>query len=99
MRTAVCSIVFLAFFGACTDFPQLDAVISDDAKAAAYPDLVPADRLLSQRDDGRITEQTGPDLMARADRLRARASLIRGIETVDEATRIRLRDRLRALGG
>lgn len=99
MRTAVCSLVFLAFLAACTDFPQLDAVVSEDAKNAAYPDLVPADRLLEKRQEGRITAQTGPDLMARADRLRARARLIRGIETVDEATRIRLRDRLRALGG
>lgn len=99
MRSAVCALVFLTFLGACTDFPQLDAAVSEDAKNAAYPNLVPADTLLEKRQGGRITPQTGPDLIARADRLRARASLIRGIETVDEATRIRLRDRLRALGG
>ncbi len=99
MRSAVCALVFLTFLGACTDFPQLDAAISEDAKNAAYPNLVPADELLAKRQDSRITPQTGPDLIARADRLRARAGLIRGIETVDEATRIRLRGRLRALGG
>jgi len=99
MRKIIGSVVIMTVLAACTDFPQLDAAISEDAKAAAYPALVPADSLLAKREGDRITAQTGPELLARAARLRARAKLIRGIETVDEATRIRLRNRLRALGG
>lgn len=83
---------------ACTTFPQLDAVVSEEARRADYPRLVPAEQLLGKRSDGRVTEATGPALEARAADLRARARLLRG-QPIDDETRLRLQERLRRLGG
>ncbi len=90
-------IAALALAG-CTSFPELDAVVSDAAERADYPELVPAERLLGKRSDGRMTEATGPALQARAANLRARAQLLRG-QPIDAETRLRLQARLRRLGG
>jgi hypothetical protein len=89
---------FLVLLVGCTAFPQLDAVISEQAKRAEYPVLIPTGGLLAKRDDGQVTEETGQRLLARAANLRRRAALLRGAP-IDEETRIRLRDRLRRLGG
>ena len=99
MRQVLIALGFMALLGGCAQFPQLDAAISAEARRAEYPELIPAQGLLDRRETGRITAETGPDLLARADRLRARARILRRITVVDEATRIRLRDRLRRLGG
>lgn len=87
-----------ALLSACTDFPQLDAAISAEARRADYPALVPANDLLGKRSDGTITEATGLALQARATNLQARARLLRG-QPIDEETRLLLRARLRRLGG
>ncbi len=94
-RMTLCLAAALA---GCTTFPELDAVVSEEAKRADYLSLVPADQLLGKRSDGRVTEETGRALQARAADLRARAALLRG-QPIDEETRLRLRARLRRLGG
>lgn len=99
MRQMAIALGLLVFVAGCAQFPQLDAVVSEEAKRADYPELIPAQGLLERRQEGRITADTGPALLARADRLRARARLLRQITEVNDATRIRLRDRLRRLGG
>lgn len=83
---------------ACADFPDLDAAISDDARNADYPALVPAEGILARGEAGTLTESSGPALQARAANLRARAALLRGI-AIDEETRLRLAVRLKRLGG
>ena len=88
----------VALMAACASFPELDAVISEEARRADYPVLVPAQGLLAKRGDGTITEATGAALQARATNLRARAALLRG-QPIDDETRLRLRARLRRLGG
>jgi len=83
----------------CASFPELDTVVSEEAKRAAYPSLIPAKGLLDRREQGQLTATSGAQLLARADRLRARARIIRNITAVDEATRLRIAGRLRRLGG
>jgi len=92
------SLAMLLLLVGCTSFPQLDAVISEQARRADYPVLIPATQLLGKRSDGTVTEQTGATLLARAANLRRRAALLRG-QSIDEATRLRLAPRLRRLGG
>lgn len=83
----------------CANFPELDAVVSEEAKRADYPSLIPAKGLLDLRDQGQLDASSGEQLLSRADRLRARANIIRNITAVDEATRLRIAGRLRRLGG
>lgn len=85
---------------ACTEFPDLDAAISDRAKASAYPSLVPAEQLIQQRSGPkRLMPSDGDALLARAQRLRARGAILRAQPTIDEETRLRISARLTALGG
>lgn len=83
---------------ACAQFPELDAVISEDAKRADYPVLIPADGILARGRAGTLTDATTRNLRARAANLRARAALLRG-QPIDDATRLRLAARLKRLGG
>ena len=83
----------------CTTFPEVDAVVSEDAKRADYPNLVPAESLLVKRTAWRLNETTGEALLARAARLKARARILRNIPAVDEETRLRIGSQLRRLGG
>ena len=99
MRQFFGLLAFATVLAGCTDFPQLDAAVSDKARAAAYPELVPTEGLLAKRGNNRVDENTGPDLLARAERLKARAKLLRGIEVVNDDTRRRLAGPLRRLGG
>lgn len=81
----------LAIFG-CTQFPELDNAVSDRAKEADFPTLVPIQSLLAQ--SATITtppEQTISTLTARADALRNRAARLQG-EVVDANTRERMRN-------
>jgi len=93
----ICALAVL--LGGCATFPELDAVVSTEAKRAEYPNLIPAAGLLARRDQGRLDTTSGEALLSRADRLRARARIIRAITVVDEATRLRIAGRLRRLGG
>jgi type IV pilus biogenesis protein CpaD/CtpE len=91
-------ILIAAVLTGCATFPQLDAVITPEARRADYPALVPVDSIIVRRGDSTITAQTGERLRARAANLRARARLLRGA-SVDEETRLRLARRLQQLGG
>ena len=87
-----------ALAAGCTSFPELDAAVSPEARRAAYPVLIPTQPVLDRRADVRVTVETGEALERRAANLRARAGLLRG-SVVDDETRRRLSNRLRALGG
>ncbi len=99
MRRAICIFLTGANLAAgCTSFPELDAAVSPDARRAEYPVLTPTQPILDRRLDVRLTEETGEELERRAANLQARARLLRG-SVVDDDTRRRLSNRLRALGG
>jgi hypothetical protein len=91
--------VLAVLLAGCTTFPELDAVVSEEARRADYPNLVPAEHLLAKRTAWRLSETTGEMLLARAARLKARARILRGISSVDEDTRLRIGSQLRRLGG
>ena len=99
MRQIIGPLALAILLAGCTDFPELDAAVSDRARAADYPELVPTEGLLAKRGNNRVSETTGPELLARAERLQARARLLRGIEVVNDETRLRLAKPLRRLGG
>ena len=98
LRAGLSALAFAVALAACATFPELDAVISDGARKADYPTLIPVDGILVRRASGQITEQTDDILRARAANLQARANLLRGI-VVDDETRRRLSARLERLGG
>jgi len=99
MRRAIfLSLTVATLAVACTSFPELDAAVTPEARRAAYPVLIPTQPVLDRRSNVRVTVATGEALLARAANLRARAGLLRG-SVVDDETRRRLANRLRALGG
>ena len=87
-----------ALVAACGSFPQLDAVVSDEAWASDYPALVPAETLRARATarppsaDGTTlgnAASPAPEIDARAASLKARAARLRG-EVIGEADRDRL---------
>ena len=99
MRCVPQTLAIAVFLSACTQFPELDAVVSEQAKRADYLDLVPAEQLLVHSNLGKLSENTGEELQARAKRLQARARILRQITAVNEETRLRIATQLRRLGG
>ena len=93
------TVALMTFLGACTQFPELDAAISDEAKAADYPRLVPAKSIRANTPKDRLKPNDGPDLLARAERLRKRGEILRGLPVIDEAARERFARVLNDLGG
>lgn len=67
----------LVLVAACSDFPQLDDTISEADRAAAFPDLVNLDTLLSDVPTGRV-QAASTDLDARLAALQNRAARLRG---------------------
>ena len=63
----------------CTQFPEVDAAVSDQAKTAPPPVLVPIDTLLAQGDTSSFEDgqETEAQLAARADALAARAKKLK----------------------
>lgn len=63
----------LLCLAACGTVPKLDDHVTEAARQAPYPALVPLNPLLADSGETQITEQTDPALRARAAALRARA--------------------------
>lgn len=73
---------------ACTDFPQVDAALSQNGPSADYPEISPFEQLKSDQ----VPRLTGVDddaLRARAEALRARVGGLRG-PVIDPDTRDRM---------
>lgn len=68
----------------------LGLVVPGGGAQAEYPALRPLDEVLAGTGQGRLTVGGGADLMARSDRLRARAVALRAREVFDSETRARL---------
>lgn len=64
---------------ACTQFPELDAAVSEEAKNAPPPDFRPSDELLAAaaRPEAEPDVETDEELAARAAALQARAARLR----------------------
>ena len=80
MRPALPAVLLLnalLIAAGCAQVPELDDHVTPAAKAAPYPALVPLDPLLNSTAETRITDQTDPELQARAAALRARAQRMR----------------------
>ncbi len=73
---------------ACAQFPQVDALPALGPDAAP-PALLPLDGLLAQAEGPAVAEAAGAALLARAERLKARARLMRG-PVLEPETRARL---------
>ncbi|WP_163849382.1 hypothetical protein [Pseudooceanicola aestuarii] len=74
------ALLTLALFlpAGCARFPDLDATITAEARAADYPDLLPISDVLSVAEDpARLAPADGDSLDARAAGLRARADRLR----------------------
>ncbi|MCF6445120.1 hypothetical protein [Nereida sp. MMG025] len=74
---------------ACTQFPELDNVVSATAQDGDFPAIVSLDGLLETANTSSVTPQTIPNLDARLARLNARATGLRG-PIIDRATRARM---------
>ena len=84
------ALILVAALPACSQFPALDAAVSDDVRDAPYPDLVPLDTLDIRTGPGRITPGTAQTMEARIARLKARAARLRGT-VIDRDTRTRMK--------
>lgn len=70
-------ILFVLVPMGCTQFPELDARETREARAADFPELLPVETLTISRDTTRIDANTRLTLEARIEALRARAALLR----------------------
>lgn len=77
---ALISAAVLLGLPGCAQFPRLDAAISDAARAAPYPDLLPIGHLRAATATPDPGSAAGPagELAARVAALRARAARLRG---------------------
>ncbi len=85
------ALILVAALPACSQFPALDATVSEDIRNASYPDLVPLDTLDIRTAPGRITPGTVKTMEARVARLKARAARLRGT-VIDRDTHTRMQD-------
>ena len=79
----------VGFLAGCSDFPQLDNAVSETARNADFPQLVPKSQLLANARDVQISPQTTAGIINRAGSLQARAARLRS-PVLSSATRARL---------
>lgn len=76
---------------ACTQFPELDAAVSERAKAADYPELVDVGPILARTaDTGPAPEVQQRNLENRVAALRNRAERLKSTRVIDSPARTRL---------
>ncbi|QPM89187.1 hypothetical protein [Pseudooceanicola algae] len=79
--TSACAALLLVGLTGCDRPSELDTPISQEARAAPYPTLIPASRILaSGAAQPRIAEQDDDALLSRAEALRRRASALQDYE-------------------
>ncbi len=74
---------------ACADFPLLDAAVSDRARIADFPRILPLDALIASVPPHQGGLGVG-DLPTRIQALQARATTMRAHPVIDAATRARM---------
>lgn len=88
--TRAALILSLALLTGCTQFPELEAATSAEARAAPYPRLVPLEGLLAGAQVTGLEPETGTRLAARAAALRGRAARLRRAAALSPADRAML---------
>ncbi len=73
----------------CVQVPELDLAISDSAKAAPYPELIPVEDIRAGIPKPRISGQTQPALESRTDGLRRKVDS-RQSPVIDPKTKDRM---------
>lgn len=91
MRRSLTLTLIAALGAGCTQFPQLDATVSDKMRRAPYPDLVPLEGLQKRIDATRIDPATLPTIQTRIARLKTRAERLRGT-VVDSDAKARMQE-------
>jgi len=79
-RFSAVHICVLLLIAGCTQFPDVDSTLSDQALAADYPTLAPMDQVLADAGSTEIDDESIEEVEARAESLRARADALRGQE-------------------
>ncbi len=88
VRMSELVLVSALVLAACSDFPELDGVISPEARAADYPALIPIDQALLAGFAGQPDSQAEIDwLIARAAALRRRARALARRPVIDNRSR------------
>lgn len=91
MRRAAILLCLGLGLAACSEFPELDGVMSDQARDADYPTLLPFETLFAQAyGPTRLDARSGASLAARADALRRRAEALKRTRLIDPASRRRM---------
>lgn len=77
---------------ACADFPDFDGTITEQARRAPFPDLMPIEEILAGTGAGDRTtaEAAARSMVWRAERLRARQAAIERAVIIDNRTRRRM---------
>lgn len=83
------ALAFCVSLAACAEFPELDAALSEEARSAPYPILLPVEELNARIDAPRIEPETAAGIEARVAALKARAQRLRGT-VLDSPTRARM---------
>ncbi|QIE47461.1 hypothetical protein G5B38_06380 [Pseudohalocynthiibacter aestuariivivens] len=83
------ALILMAALASCSQFPELDAAVSDDIRDAPYPDLVPLDTLDIRTGTGRIAPDAAQTMESRVARLKSRAARLRRT-VIDQDTRARM---------
>ena len=83
MRQALVLGFFAIGLCACESFPQLDAVITEEAKNADYPELLPSSQLKELESEKRLSGPEAEILAERAERLHRRANALRNLNMTD----------------
>lgn len=84
-----CALGAACLITGCAQFPQLDATVTDAARSAPYPDLVPLDSLRSRMDFPAVDADTLPTIEERVADLKSRKEDLQG-DVIDSATRQRM---------
>lgn len=83
------SVVAFLTLGACSQFPELDGQISEEARSAPFPDLVPTSELRQEARTPVTSQAKQKKLDARAASLRNRAARLRG-SVLSQSSKARL---------
>ncbi|MGV6811073.1 MAG: hypothetical protein ACWA47_02415 [Brevirhabdus sp.] len=91
MRRTVFVVCLSIGLTGCAEFPDLDASVSAQGRAADFPALLPMDALLARANTPvRLDAGSGARLAARAAALHRRARLLRQIRLIDAQARRRM---------
>ena len=89
MRIPFTALILCTTIVACTQFPELDAQVSDSVRNAPFPDMVPLNTLDTQIGPGRVAPDAAGQMEARVAQLKSRAAQLRRT-VIDRDTRERM---------